>query len=205
MTGRPSSHSGKPRHGGVRISGGSLKGRTIPVPPGIIRPAMDKMRESVFAILGDLSGASFLDLFSGSLIIALEAASRGASHIEAVEGDKQKLKTLIANSALSPVRIHCHLMPVELFIKRAHRSGTEQTAQTGAARTFDYIFCDPPFNYQYKSELVANIGASSLMNESSLLMIHHPKKDALYDQENLALKETRFYGNSAVDFFTRRS
>ena len=43
----------------MRITGGELKGRITKCPDGIIRPAMDRMRESVFAILGDLSGKSF--------------------------------------------------------------------------------------------------------------------------------------------------
>ena len=50
----------------MRITGGVLKGRIMKCPDGIIRPAMDRMRESVFAVLGDLSGKSWLDLFSGS-------------------------------------------------------------------------------------------------------------------------------------------
>ena len=177
----------------LRITGGKLKGRFIRLPPGIIRPAMDRMRESIFSILGDLSGASFLDFFSGSGIISLEAASRGAAYLEAVESDKQKIKTLIINVSLSSARINCHSMPVELFIKRAHRS-------------FNYIFCDPPFDYRYKKELVSAIGLSKLMNETSVLMIHRPKKEKLYHQNMtniLALKETRIYGNSAVDFFLK--
>ena len=89
----------------MRITGGTLKGRTIPVPPGVIRPAMDRMRESVFAVLGDLSGSSFLDLFSGSGIIILEAASRGAVYLEAVEADRIKWKTLISNVSLSSFSI----------------------------------------------------------------------------------------------------
>ena len=40
----------------MRITGGKLKGRIIKCPDGVIRPAMDRMRESVFAILGDLTG-----------------------------------------------------------------------------------------------------------------------------------------------------
>ena len=78
----------------MRITGGLLGGRRINIPEGVIRPAMDRMRESVFAILGDLTGVSFLDIFSGSGIIALEAASRGATYIEAVEMDQIKRKTL---------------------------------------------------------------------------------------------------------------
>ena len=72
----------------MRITGGELKGRIIKCPDGIIRPAMDRMRESVFAVLGPLNGASFLDLFSGSGTIAIEAVSRGASSVELVEKDR---------------------------------------------------------------------------------------------------------------------
>jgi 16S rRNA (guanine(966)-N(2))-methyltransferase RsmD len=93
---------------------------------------MDKMRESVFACLGDLSGLSFLDIFTGSGIIAIEAASRGASYIEAVEQDKLKRKTLLDNVSVAPVRINCRFMPAELYVKRAKN-------------TFDIIFLDPPF------------------------------------------------------------
>ena len=154
---------------------------------------MDKMRESLFAVIGDLTGASFLDLFSGSGIIALEAASRGALYLEAVESDRQKSKILINNSLLSPVRIHCRLLPVELFIKRSSRS-------------FDYIFCDPPFSYQFKKDLAEKIAVSKLMNETSLLMIHHPKKEKinLLDKEIfLELQDSRHYGNSVVDFYKK--
>ena len=55
----------------MRITGGTLKGRIIKCPDGVIRPAMDRMRESVFSIIGDLSGKSWLDLFSGSGTIAI--------------------------------------------------------------------------------------------------------------------------------------
>src|SRR5215469_7809830 len=105
----------------MRITGGSLRGRQIKVPAGIIRPAMDKMRESVFAVLGDLTGKSFLDIFSGSGAIALEAASRGAEYIEAVESDHLKRQTLLKNCCISPLRINCRFMPAELYIKRANR------------------------------------------------------------------------------------
>ena len=62
----------------MRITGGLYSGRIVKMPEGDlkIRPAMDRMRESVFAVLGDLTGFSFCDLFSGSGIIGLEAASR---------------------------------------------------------------------------------------------------------------------------------
>ena len=164
-------------------------GRRVKVPDGVIRPAMDRMRESIFAVLGDLSGLSFLDLFSGSGIIALEAASRGASTIDAVEKDPLKRKILLENSSLSPVRISCHFMPVELYVKRAKLP-------------FDLIFCDPPFPYKYKWELIQSISESLLLKDKTRIMIHRPRGESCPAiPQNLSLYDSREYGRSIVDFF----
>ena len=173
----------------MRITGGSLSGRLVKIPGGIIRPAMDRMRESVFSALGDLSGTSFLDLFSGSGIIALEAASRGAEYIEAVEMDPLKRKILLENVKISPVRINCRFLSAELYVKRAKRA-------------FDIIFCDPPFPYKYKWELVQNIAASPLMETGALLLLHRPREDfCTVPLTNLNLSDSREYGRSIVNFF----
>ncbi|MDR1506902.1 MAG: RsmD family RNA methyltransferase [Treponema sp.] len=183
----------------MRISGGTLAGRKVAVPPGIIRPSMDRMRESVFAALGDLGGLSFLDLFSGSGVIALEAASRGASPVEAVEADRKKAKTLLSNTAISPIAIQCHFISSELYVKRSKKK-------------FNIIFCDPPFPYKYKSQLVLSIGASLMYHidenpgnfaETSTLLIHRPRSEQLdlsSETIRLSITETRHYGNSSVDF-----
>uniref|UniRef100_A0A7C3IDB6 16S rRNA (Guanine(966)-N(2))-methyltransferase RsmD n=1 Tax=Gracilinema caldarium TaxID=215591 RepID=A0A7C3IDB6_9SPIR len=173
----------------MRITGGQLCGRRVEVPDGIIRPAMDRMRESVFAILGDLTGKSFLDIFSGSGIIALEAVSRGANPVDAVELDPLKRSTLLKNVSIAPVRINCHFMSAELFVKRSKNS-------------FDYIFCDPPFPYRFKQQLVASISHSKLMIPGSLLLIHRPREDQFPETiEQLNLIDRREYGRSIVDFY----
>ena len=205
----------------MRITGGTLLGRHAALPPGIIRPAMDRMRESVFGILGDLSGKSFLDLFSGSGIIALEAASRGASYIEAVEQDKKKSSTLIQNTQIArPTRIFCRFIACELYVMRAKRH-------------FDIIFCDPPFPYAFKTNLVESIGASRLMCPAaakipaatsdkapepaaatgivekageeaaaapSILILHRPREEKIAYPQSLRLTDRREYGRSIVDF-----
>jgi 16S rRNA (guanine(966)-N(2))-methyltransferase RsmD len=150
---------------------------------------MDRMRESVFGALGDLSGCSFLDLFSGSGIVALEAASRGAADLEAVEMDAQKRKILLENLSLSPARIKCRFMAAELYVKRAKRS-------------FDLIFCDPPFPYRFKRELVRDIAASPLVRDGSRLLLHRPREEFRDDPPPFLVKtESRSYGRSVVDFF----
>jgi len=151
---------------------------------------MDQMRESVFACLGDLTGRSFLDIFSGSGIIALEAASRGASYIEAVENDPLKRKTLLNNVAISPVRIQCRFISAELYVQRGKKS-------------FDIIFLDPPFPYQYKWELMSRIAASALVLDGTVVLLHRPRQD--YQKEeipSLLKNDSREYGRSVVDFFT---
>jgi 16S rRNA (guanine(966)-N(2))-methyltransferase RsmD len=173
----------------MRITGGVLGGRQVKVPGGQIRPAMDRMRESVFASLGDLSGKYFLDIFSGSGIIALEASSRGAAYVEAVEIDSVKRKTLIENVKISPLRIYCRFIPAELYIKRARRR-------------FDLIFCDPPFPYMYRAELLNAIAASKLMDENSKLLIHRPREDSCKNlTEKLILRDSKEFGRSVVDFY----
>jgi 16S rRNA (guanine(966)-N(2))-methyltransferase RsmD len=173
----------------LRITGGQLKGRKIAVPAGIIRPSMDRMRESVFACLGDLTGFSFLDIFTGSGIIALEAASRGATYIEAIEQDKLKRKTLLENVSISPIRINCRFMPAELYVKRAKT-------------TFNIIFLDPPFPYKFKWELVSSIASCCLTQNDSKILIHRPREDNLNTEiQYLEKTDSREYGRSIVDFF----
>jgi 16S rRNA (guanine(966)-N(2))-methyltransferase RsmD len=153
---------------------------------------MDRMRESIFASLGDLSGVSFLDIFSGSGIIALEAASRGANPIEAVEMDSLKRKILLKNVSIAPVRIQCRFIAAELYVKRAKTR-------------FDIIFCDPPFSYKYKRELAEAIAVSPLMGERSRFLIHRPRQEACGTAPaGLVLEDSRTYGRSVVDFFKKQ-
>lgn len=178
----------------MRITGGKLKGRVIKCPDGIIRPAMDRMRESVFAILGDLEGKSWLDLFSGSGTIAIEAVSRGSNSVQLCEKDKIKIKQVLENVSITEkelgVKIGCHFMAVELFLKRCKD-------------TFDYIFLDPPFPYKYRLDLLKIIEKRRLVNEGGFVMIHFPEEDMLPDEIGaLVLKDKRIYGRSIVHFYS---
>lgn len=179
----------------MRITGGLLKGRVTETPYGkmAIRPAMDKMRESVFNIIGtELSGKSFLDLFSGSGTIALEAVSHGATQVSLCEMDRSKAKIVFKNVAMAEevgVRVDCHFMAVELFLKRCKEK-------------YDFIFLDPPFPYKYRLDLVNTIAARELINQDGTVIIHYPKEDPLPDTVgNLEKTDHRVYGRSIVDFY----
>lgn len=178
---------------GLRITGGKYRGRLVDVPKGPleIRPAMDRMRESLFAILGDLSGLSFLDLFSGSGVIILEAASRGAFPLACVEKDPVKFPALLRNVSKIDERIECKSMPVERFLLR-NRTG------------YSIVFCDPPFPYRYRGELLDSLAKGPTSAPGGLVLIHYPREDPPpSSMPPLELEDEREYGRSIVRFYRK--
>ena len=179
----------------MRITGGKLRGRHTETPNGkmAIRPAMDRMRESLFDILDEkLEGKSFLDLFSGSGTIAIEAVSHGAKDVSLCEMDKSKAKIIFKNVAMAEelgVRIKCHFMAVELFLKRCKDK-------------FDFIFLDPPFPYKFRLELLETIEKRKMLNDGGTVLIHYPAEDPLPEEiGELKLCDKRIYGRSVVNFY----
>src|SRR5262245_2920448 len=73
----------------LRIVAGSLRGRkVIARVHGGLRPTPQRVRESLFSILGNaVPGRAFFDIFAGTGIVGLEAVSRGASEARLIEGD----------------------------------------------------------------------------------------------------------------------
>jgi 16S rRNA (guanine(966)-N(2))-methyltransferase RsmD len=173
----------------MRITGGRLSGRRITCPPGVIRPAMDRMRESVFSILGPLDGLSFLDLFSGSGVVALEAISRGALRATLVERDGHKRAIIEKNLELAPGVTTLVIAPVERFVARSRDS-------------FDVAFLDPPFSYRFKADLLGRVARRSLLAPRGRLVIHFPATETLPDDAgDLRMTDERRYGGSAVRFY----
>lgn len=176
--------------GGMRVTGGKYRSRRVTCPPGVIRPAMDRMRESVFSILGDLSGMAFLDLFSGSGIIGIEAASRGASTVTMVEKDRRKIPVLKANTGFVEEEIEIVCSPAERYL----RLNTRQ---------YDLIFADPPFNMKSKVALIETIEKKNTLKENGSFIIHYPAEDILPDTiAEMQLYDKRKYGRSIVGFYS---
>lgn len=177
----------------MRITGGELGGRRVDVPPGVIRPAMDRMRESIFNILGPLEGTSFLDLFCGSGIMALEAISRGATRATLVERDRGKRRVLLQNLEVASESVCPHprvvFTPVEAFVAREKNR-------------YDTIYLDPPFAYRHKGDLLARVVDAGLLEPDGRLLIHYPQGDALPDRlGNVVREDERRYGRSTVRFY----
>ena len=175
----------------MRITGGKYCRRNVVCPPGVIRPAMDRMRESLFSILGDLSGCSFLDLFSGSGCVAIEAASRGAEPIHLVEMDRGKKETIEKNLSFVEEENHLYMMDAMRYI------------MTSVMR-YDIIYADPPFNMEGKVALAERIAKKGILKEHGLFIIHYPEEEKkLWPEriEGLIFKDERKYGRSMVRFY----
>lgn len=117
----------------MRVVAGSLGGRRLisPSPGASVRPTADRVREALFSILGDVSGAGVLDLFCGTGALAIEAVSRGASRAVLVDSDPGLARQNVDALGLAD---RC-AVEGEDAIRYLERT----------ADRFDLIFCDPPY------------------------------------------------------------
>ncbi|MDX9800428.1 MAG: 16S rRNA (guanine(966)-N(2))-methyltransferase RsmD [Spirochaetia bacterium] len=178
----------------MRITGGKYCSRQIKCPKGVIRPAMDRMRESMFSILGNIDDLSFLDLFCGSGIVGLEAASRGASPVCFVEMDRIKKHVLRENVKIAEnTETKIFIMSAERFISTAKEK-------------FDLVFLDPPFPLKNKVRLAELACEKDIINANGLLMIHHPSEENWPERiGDLLLKDRRKYGRSILLFYQKQN
>jgi 16S rRNA (guanine966-N2)-methyltransferase len=122
----------------TRIIGGSAKGRRLATPSGdATRPTSDRVREALFsaleAELGSLHGLRFLDLYAGSGAVGLEAASRGAVAVTAVESDRRTAGLITANARTLGFGVEVLAHPVARAL-----AGRPEAA-------YDVAFLDPPY------------------------------------------------------------
>jgi len=195
---------------GVRVTGGDLRGRLVRV-PATARPTEGRVREALFSIWSqEVPGSRFLDLFAGSGVVAVEAASRGALTVSAVEGDPRAFRCLEANlrelGLADLVEAHRGLLPALL----------ERWSAEGRAR-FHLIFADPPYAFEGYRELLA--AAAPLLAEDGWIAIEHsarvelpvevaaaPSSPASSPQPGpLVRAGVRRYGESALSLVRRLS
>jgi 16S rRNA (guanine966-N2)-methyltransferase len=124
----------------VRVVAGRYGGRRLKAPRGrTTRPTSDRVREALFSVLGELQGATVLDLFAGTGALGIEALSRGGAKAVFVERDAAALDALQAN-----------LGALDLTATVAEVRRGDARAALRAARkrceTYDLIFVDPPYD-----------------------------------------------------------
>lgn len=178
----------------MRITSGKLKGLKIILPKKNIRASMDKMRERVFAILQNMmefENANFLDLFTGSAVIAIEAYSRGFKSALGIEKDRGKKQIIEKNISHCNGAVEVVFAPVEGFLQFAR----------GA---FEIIFLDPPFVYKFKQDLLDRIVKSKIAQSTKIIAIHFPQEDSLEKEiGEFKIERQIKMGRSIVNFYRR--
>ncbi|MBK1700270.1 16S rRNA (guanine(966)-N(2))-methyltransferase RsmD [Thiococcus pfennigii] len=155
--------------GGLRIVGGELRGRRLPVPrqPGL-RPTPDRVRETLFNWLQPvIAGSRCLDLFAGSGALGLEARSRGAAHvvlIERVESVVRALRTTVRDWQLTGVEV---------------RRADALRWLEGTPLAFDIVFLDPPFAAGLLGPACARLAAGGWLAAGAQVYLEAAAADGL--------------------------
>ena len=174
----------------MRVIAGELGGRRLQAPRGTVtRPTSDRVREALFAILGDVRGASVLDLFAGSGGLGIEALSRGAAGAVFVDRDARAIRVLRAN--LESLGIGAGRADV----RRAEAPAALRSAR-GRKETYDLVFIDPPYGqaHDWGPELSALL--PPLLRPAARVIVESDRRAPL--QLDVELELQRRYGDTTI-------
>ena len=182
-----------------RVISGKAKGKRLKLVPGdTTRPIMDRVKESLFDILGDVVGTRWLDLFAGTGQVGIEALSRGAA--EAVFVDRARAATQTIHDNL----IHTGLEPGATVL----RTDSLQFLSGPTGRPFDIIYIAPPqyMELWIKALTAVDAAAGRLLTEEALVIVQiDPREFKEVSLTSLSLVDRRRYGNTALDFYQRNA
>ena len=149
----------------MRVIAGKARRLLLKTPAGYeTRPTTDKIKETLFNILNPhLADADFLDLFSGSGAIGIEALSRGARYAAFVENSRVALDCIKAN--LKATKLD---EDAEVFAMDA-REAIRVLEIKG--KVFDIIFMDPPYNLLLEKEILLTLEHSNIIYCDTIIVV----------------------------------
>ena len=179
----------------MRIIGGSHRGRTLRAPHGrATRPTSDRVREALFAILGDVDGLDVLDLFAGSAALGLEALSRGAATATFVEEARPALAALEANVAALAAG------DAATIVRGDARKALGRIAASG--RRFGLVFLDPPYAAAERASVLAALSGHGLLVPGAWVVVEHASRDGADPAPPpLEHRFDRAYGDTTLTFY----
>lgn len=154
------------KFGGIRIDG--VKGDKT-------RPTTDKVKESLFSMLGTyFDGGRFLDLYAGSGAVGLESLSRGMDRAVLVDRQFQAIQTIKANSA----KLHVEDQ-VQVIKGAAEKVLLDLAADQ---QKFDMVFLDPPYKQQKMVTVMGQLVELNLLSASALVICETDNETELPEQ-----------------------
>ncbi len=179
----------------MRVVAGIAKGRRLKSVRGQkTRPTADRVKESLFSILGDkVSQGRFLDLYAGSGAIGIEALSRGAPRAVFVDNSRAAAQVLRGNlervglSQLAEV----HVQDVRRAIAALANRGLE----------FGCIFMDPPYVQDKVMETLVAVDKTGLAGANTLVIVEHSRKERVAEKVgSLERIRVQTYGETEISF-----
>ncbi len=178
----------------MRIISGYARGRRLKAPSHhLIRPTTDRVRESLFAILGDLSDCVILDGFAGSGALGCESLSRGASFCFFCDPSHDAQRLLAHNIDVidaedSSARFK---LPLIKALPKLHLPP-------------DVIFLDPPYHkHALLDEALEALADSPMITRGALFVIEQDVDAPEPSHPALVFDETRLYGRTKISFWNR--
>lgn len=176
----------------MRVISGSLGGRQFKAPNGHkTHPMSEKMRGAIFNILGDIKGLTLLDVFTGSGAIAIEAISRGAHAVTAIDSSKSAYKTVSEN-----------LENLQITEKvRLSLANAATWSDNNSSQKFDIVVCDPPYG-SVRYELLEKLANHT--KPGGVFVLSLPPDDSFMLKSDLyKLIVTKNYGDSTLAFYKK--
>lgn len=162
----------------MKVTAGSVRGFNLVLPGGKnTRPTTGRIKETLFNIIQwEVPESRFLDLFSGSGSIAIEALSRGAREAVLVDRDREAVRCMKENIKHTRMEDRAQVMAMDVMqaLRRLDACG----------QPFDIIFMDPPYHKEFEAAVIPYLLNSSLVCESSLIIVETAlETDVSYMQE----------------------
>ncbi len=182
----------------MRIIAGEARGKIIQAPEGMdTRPVTDKIRQALFNIWQfRIPHSSFLDLFSGSGSMGLEALSRGADRVVMVEQSPKAAKVIRQNLK------DCHFDPKKYsLLEQDVFQAIERLKASG--QTFDLIYLDPPYTVDSIFHPVMEaLADGALLADGGEVIIRTRKEKKMNDRYGkLAKFREKTWGISTAHFY----
>lgn len=181
----------------MRIIGGDLKGRKLrPIRGRTIRPTSDRLRESLFNILGDrVTNAMVLDLYAGTGALGIEALSRGARFAVFVDRYRGALSAVAENLRQCGIQDRARVVRWDILrglsCIRDHRP------------PFTLVFMDPPYEQNLVAPALNHLAESEALASKSLIIVEHSVHEPVPDSsENWTFTDQRRYGKTLVSFYS---
>lgn len=173
----------------VRLIGGSRGGRFIEAPDTTrTHPMSERVRGSLFNILGDVSGFTVCDAFAGTGALGLEALSRGAASTLFIEKDRVAQRVLAANIKVLEFESEAKLIQGTV----ASWDDTTKPVQ------FDLIFADPPY---HDLQLSTVFRLKKYLKPNGLMVVSYPGRESVPTVNGVVVVDNRSYGDAALAFY----